>query len=253
MTVRVLAAILVAALLTDCGGGGSGVGGGGPTVAQIQTLTRLAAPVEIALAQVVRAPAIVSNSDSLVLSSLHGETSNPSVPTFRLASRCSGDSCVVTNTITGQAVSFSLHSLEFDEGGASQPIGTAHGVTLMWETGEDADALGAWMDHSGFAVQMEAFAIEDVDVDARYSIAGGDLTGTAPNGSATLPGLMVGAPVTGSARRDRLAGTAAFNYDVSLGTLDAGFSSIKNIDRGRPHSTETVLFQDKRTARSKPT
>ncbi|MDE0371282.1 MAG: hypothetical protein OXI73_01870 [Rhodospirillales bacterium] len=150
----------------------------------------------------------------------------------------------MTNTLTGQDIAFSLDDLEFDEGGASQPIGTAHGVTLIWEAGEEISALGAWMDHSGFAVQMEAATIQGVDIEARYGLAGGDLAGTSPTGGATWLGLMVGTPATGSERGDRLVGTAALNYDMGIGALDAAFSGIKNIDRGRAHSTETVLFQD---------
>ena len=39
-------------------------------------------------------------------------------------------------------------------------------------------------------------------------------------------------------------GTAALNYDMAAGGLDAGFSGIKNIDRGTAHSVETVIFSD---------
>ena len=56
-------------------------------------------------------------------------------------------------------------------------------------------------------------------------------------GGATWLGLMVGTPISGSARGDRLQGTAALNYDLAVGVLDAAFSSIVNIDRRAAHST----------------
>ena len=54
----------------------------------------------------------------------------------------------------------------------------------------------------------------------------------------------MGTPIAGDDRGDRLVGTAALNYDMSAGGLDAGFSGIKNIDRGTAHSVETVIFSD---------
>ena len=55
---------------------------------------------------------------------------------------------------------------------------------------------------------------------------------------------MVGTPVTGAHRGDRLQGDAALNYDMSTGVLDVGFSNIKNIDQLAAHTTETVDFAD---------
>ena len=75
--------------------------------------------------------------------------------------------------------------------------------------------------------------------------AGGDLTGKGLTGSATWQGLMVGTPVSGSARGDRLEGTAALNFDMDAGGgIDIAFSSIVNIDRRAPHSTPVVQFVD---------
>ena len=39
-------------------------------------------------------------------------------------------------------------------------------------------------------------------------------------------------------------GTAALNYDMAAGGLDAAFSGIRNIDRGMAHGVETVTFSD---------
>ena len=156
---------------------------------------------------------------------------------------------------TGYSDSFTLSDLE-SVPGPVEAVGTRHGVTLMSQSvrhrGAEFTAFGAWMQHSGFAVQTEADTVEtpmrELRVQGRYGIAGGDLTGAAPTGSATWLGLMVGTPATGSQRGDRLQGDAALNLDLDHGytdvprLLDVVFSSIKNIDRGAAHSTETILF-----------
>ena len=54
----------------------------------------------------------------------------------------------------------------------------------------------------------------------------------------------MGTPVAGEDEGDRLVGTAALNYDLAAGGLDAAFSGIKNIDRGRAHGIEAVIFAD---------
>ena len=98
--------------------------------------------------------------------------------------------------------------------------------------------------HSSFAVQTESLRAQGITVNGRYAMAGGDLTGNRPTGSATWLGLMVGTPATGTNRGDRLQGDAALNFDLSANSLDVAFSSIKNIDRGATHSTQTVMFQN---------
>ena len=72
----------------------------------------------------------------------------------------------------------------------------------------------------------------------------GDLTGRPLTGSATWLGIMVGTPTAGNDLGDQLVGTAALNYDMAAGGLDAAFSGIKNIDRGMAHTTETVIFSN---------
>ena len=87
--------------------------------------------------------------------------------------------------------------------------------------------------------------MEGTTIGIRYGLAGGDLTGSPPQSSATWLGVMTGMPATGSGKGDRLLGTAALNLDLSHGLLlDVGFSGIKNIDRGAAHTTETVIFAD---------
>ena len=138
--------------------------------------------------------------------------------------------------------------------GAATAIGTKQGITLVEEsstdTGADLASLGAWLEHSSFAILDDSQTGEEGTVGVRYGIAVGDVTGTAPAGSATWLGLMAGTPVTGDARGERLVGDAALTYDFpSAGdgsgpSLDAAFAGIRNIDRGTGHTIETVIFSD---------
>ena len=149
---------------------------------------------------------------------------------------------------TGSSYTIRLSDFEIVHG-PTDAIGTRHGITLMslntQQMGSELSSFGAWMDHSAFAVQTERTTLEGTRIDARYGMAGGDLTGSPVGGSATWLGIMVGTPTTGSDRGDRLQGIAALNYDMSAGGgLDIAFSNIKNIDRGTAHTAPTVLFAD---------
>ena len=108
----------------------------------------------------------------------------------------------------------------------------------------DYTTLGAWMEHGAFGVHSVRGAGEEGEWHTLYASALGDLTGQPLTGSATWLGTMVGTPVAGDDRGDRLVGTAALNYDMDAGGLDAGFSGIRNIDRGTAHSVEAVIFAD---------
>ena len=218
--------------------------------ASVRDLTGLSAPAETPAAQTARAPAIISRSDSLIISTTHGETDHFDLPTFRLRARCSGTRCVMSEPTTGITQTIRLTDLEFGSA-ETVAVGTRHGITLVSGTREHADgyliALGAWMEHGSFTVQIERLRERDVIVDGRYGLAGGDLTGTRPTGDATWRGLMVGTPATGSNRGDRLVGDATLDYDLNTNSLDVAFRRITNVERGAAHSTRTVMFQNVRT------
>ena len=249
-------------ILVACGGGGGGgsattgttgtTGGApsGPTnpgaaLDQIRTLTGAAAPAETAAAQDARGPGIVSRADSLLATTVRGDTASQQLPTFALRASCSGTTCTFTERSLGYSDSIRLADLEFVSGN-DQPVGTKHGVTLIRSTGShegtDFRTLGGWMEHSGFAVQTERSTIEGVRVDMRYGMAGGDLAGSRPLGSATWRGLMVGTPGTGAGRGDRLQGDATLTYSLGTQMLGAEFTNIQNIDRLRAHSVSAVRF-----------
>ena len=100
------------------------------------------------------------------------------------------------------------------------------------------------MEHSGFAAHTEWFVVDGIRGDGRYGMAGGDLTGTRPLGTATWRGLMAGTPATGAGRDDRLQGDATLTYHTGSQRLNAAFTDIQNIDRLRAHSTSAVRFND---------
>lgn len=255
MTFRTSAALAAVFVLAACGGGGGGgtASNGGPSnpgaaLDQIRALTNAAPPAETAGDQDARSPGIVSRADSLLASAIHGNTSERELPTFILRASCSGTACTFSEPTTGYSQTLRLSDLEFSSG-TQHAVGTKHGVTLVrWSgryEGTDYRALGAWMQHSGFAVQMARFTFEGVRVDGRYGIAGGDLTGSRPLGySATWQGLMVGTPAIGAGHGDLLQGDASLTYDMDSRMLDAAFTNIQNIDRLRAHSVSTVRFDN---------
>ena len=228
-TPLLLASVLMVGLagaLAACGG--SGGQGALPVTnpSDARALTGLSAPTETPAAQDARSPGIVSRADSLILSTVYGNTDHADLPNFRILAQCSGTRCTLTEPTTGYYESVTLSDFGFIAG-PSQAIGTRYGVTLVEETGSyggaDYSTLGAWMDHTGFAVQNIASKEQDIEVTLRRSLAGGNLTGTRLTGSATWLGLMVGTPATGSRRGDRLIGDAALNYDLGVDGLDVAF------------------------------
>ena len=235
-----LAALASVSVLAACGGGGGGSSGGGPGPAldSIRALTGAAPAAETVTDQNARVPGIVSRADSLIVSTIHGETSLPILPTFDFQASCSGTDCTFTEPRTGYSDAVRLSDFEFVSG-RDEPVGTKHGVTLIRSTGRhdgtEFRTLGAWMQDSAFGVRIERVTVEGVRVDARYGLAGGKLTGSQPSGRATWLGQMVGTATAGADGGDRLQGDAILTYDLDSGRLDAEFSDIRNIDRlGRP-------------------
>ncbi len=82
---------------------------------------------------------------------------------------------------TGYSETVRLSDVEFSAGSATA-VGTRHGVILMAWTGRDAGEsytrFGAWMEHSGFAVEDFQATAQGIRTGLRSGIAGGDLTGT---------------------------------------------------------------------------
>ena len=245
-------ALAAALSLAACAGGDSG--SERPLAPdEIRELTGLSAPAETAEAQQARGLDIFGRSDSLFLSTMHGETGNAEIPSFRLLTECGGSRCTLTEPLSGTVDTIELVNTPVRQG-AAIAIGSKHGITLMSEssthTGADLASLGAWMEHGSFGILNERQTGEEGTIDVLYGIAMGELAGTAPAGSATWLGLVVGTPITGDGRGERLVGDAALTYDVPSGgdgsgpSLDVAFGGIKNIDQGTAHMVETVIFSN---------
>ena len=243
--------------LAACGGGDS-TSGRAPTLGEIRELAGLSAPVETPEAALARGLDVFGRADSLILSTMHGETGDAEVPTFRLLTQCGGSRCTVTEPLSGTVDTIDLADTPLRQGAATA-IGSKHGIALFQEssghTGADLASLGAWMEHSTFAVLSESQTGEDGTVGVRYGIALGELAGTAPGpipGSATWLGLMVGTPVSGDVRGERLVGDAALTYDFPswVGapgpSLDVAFGGIRNIDRGTAHGGRDGVVREPR-------
>ncbi|MDE0523451.1 MAG: hypothetical protein OXH79_15985 [Boseongicola sp.] len=233
-----LAAIAVISLAA-CSGGGD---------IDVRQLTGLSAPEETGAAQQARQQGIAARADALVLSTTHAEVVHPDGHlAFQLLATCSGTRCELQDPASGETHERDLANFPVLRGDA-QAIGSAHGITLVSETGRppglERTAFGAWMEHGSFGLFNDRFAVEGIESTYLYALALGDLTDRPLGGSATWLGIMVGTPVAGDDEGDRLVGTAALNYDLAAGGLDAAFSGIKNIDRGRAHSVEAVIFSN---------
>ena len=249
---RILAAggLAVAAILSlaACGGGGDMSSRPALSPGDIRALTGLSAPVETAQVQQARQQEVYSRADSLILSTTHVGVAFPDeTRTFRQPAECSGPRCELLDPVTGETSIIDLDDLLLDIGDA-ETIGSAHGVTLMSERthhmSDDITSLGAWMEHGLFLLDTHRGVDEDVEIELVHTVAMGELTDRPLTGSATWLGIMVGTPTAGEDEGDRLVGTAALNYDMAAGGLDAAFSGIANIDRGTAHDVEAVLFSD---------
>jgi len=240
---------LAAVLSLAACGGDSDSGSRSPlTPTEIRDLAGLTAPIDTGTTQQTRRQDIVSRVDSLVVSTMHTEAVLPDETlTIRQVSECSGAECKLLDPTTGDTETAGLDTAMLGLGDA-EAIGSAHGITLItgsWrQMGVDVTALGAWMEDGSFALNRVHAVGEEVESDTLHAVALGDLTAEPLTGSATWLGIMVGTPIAGDDRGDRLVGMAALNYDMAAGALDAGFSGIKNIDRGTAHDVETVIFSD---------
>ena len=208
----------------------------------------LSAPAETGAEQQQRQQGIFDRADSLIISTIHLEAVLPDAThRFREVTECSGPQCERLNPTTGETDTSSLGEAEIVLGDA-EALGSAHGITLTSGYARHetvaGTAFGAWMEHSYFGLHDDDVQGEDAEFHVLRTTVIGELTDRPLDGSATWLGLMVGTSLLEGNRGDRLAGTAALNYDLSTSSLDAAFSGIKNVDRGRQHSTETVLFSD---------
>jgi len=131
--------------------------------------------------------------------------------------------------------------------------GGDHGITLEKGTVKSSlgsytterEAYGYWGDEGFFSVSTNIRSpgsLGDVDIyGGRTASAGGKLSGSAPEFSATYRGLMVGTP---AAYDQQLVGDAEITYTASDNQVDADFTRIRDSETGRYHSVREVNFRD---------
>ena len=250
-------ALLSLAACGGGGGGGGGAGGGGAASsglrldpARAQSLTG-SSPLAETVADVrARAAAFVERSDSIVSSTVFGNSSDPNLRNFQLRARCSGTTCTWTEPRSGFSSTISLRDLESASDASSRAVLGKNGVTMFESArrrdGTDSRWYAGTMDHAGFQLETASETTDSVRFSLRGSFAGGDLTGSAPGFTLTWRGLMAGTATAGAARDNLLQGDAVLTYTAegARGLLDAAFTNIRDLDRGAAHSTAALRFDD---------
>ena len=201
-------------------------------VAAARTLTGGIEPSETVADQIARRPGILARADSLVASTVHGDSDGSARPAFTIAATCSGTSCALTESTAGVSETVRLGDLEVASPG-SRAVLSRNGATLLEYAGANLRAYSSWLEHSAFGVIREGGTTNGVDWTLRYGVAGGDLTGSRPSVDATWTGVMVGTPATGAGRGDYLQGDVSLAYEASsTPALDAVFENVVNLDTG---------------------
>lgn len=237
-------------------GGGSGGGGTSatsplPDVNRARSLTVSDPPAESKAEQVARTANILERTDSLIVSSVYGETTHPQFPEFTIQSACEATTCTLREPNSGVSLTVRLQNLQLASSTREGVSLTRNGITLAEGAVEGTEWYGSWMRHSTFAVQSQWQPVDiegrNYRVSGRYGLAGGDLAGSLPTDmSATWRGVMVGTPATETSVGNVLQGDALLTYTFGegRGMLDAEFTNIKDLDRLAAHSTDTVRFDD---------
>ncbi|MDE0253453.1 MAG: hypothetical protein OYG32_01540, partial [Rhodospirillaceae bacterium] len=203
------------------------------------------APVETPNDQESRSPGIIARTDSLVVSTLHGQTNHRLLPTFEAAASCSRVSCTWTEPTSGYSPEASVDDSVASSVDATAVV-TKNGVTMLESRDADFRNYGAWLNHSAFGVTALNFSATIAGTGikgiARFATAGGDLSRSRPGIVVTWRGLMTAMPVSGGARGNVLQGDALLTYKTAGNLLDAEFSNIVNLDRGRAHDVPGFRF-----------
>ena len=212
-------------------------------VAAARTLTGGIEPAETVADQIARRPGILARTDSLVASTVHGDSDGSARPAFTIAATCSGTSCALTESTAGVSETVRLGDLEVASPG-SRAVLSRNGATLLEYAGANLRAYSAWLEHSAFGVIREGGTTNGVGWTLRYGVAGGDLTtGSRPSVGAAWTGVMVGTPATGAERGDYLQGDASLTV-TAANQLYIDFSNIVNLHTGAAHSVTTATFDE---------
>ena len=244
---KLIGTICTAALLAACAGGGSTnrTSASPPLTRPTNIAVALAQrPAETLQTAGTRAANLRPRVDSLYASSLYGRvwTSPPMESSF--SPTCRGDTCTWANATTGETVSLQARELMTPTPNARMVL-TKNGITTGEGGFENYRRYGAWMNHAAFAVEALRQRLE---VEGRPYVTmvtagtAGDLTRSRPTGSATWRGLMVGSPSSGPTIGNPLQGDALLTYRLATASLDADFTNIVDLSRGRAHTVQNIRF-----------
>lgn len=159
---------------------------------------------------------------------------------------CSGLVCVTQRVGSIPPQTIRVEDLTGAEGGTSKSVLTKHEITLLQYAGANLVSYGAWLDHSGFAVQqLGTLEVEDAgEWSVYYGVAGGERTRDLPETGieARWDGLLVGA-IGHRDGGDAVQGDTVLRWhDAGSGQqLDIAFSNIQNLTRGRAHGQDYAL------------
>ena len=223
-------------------------------------------PPALTSAQIAqRAQDVTQNADVLAASREYYKTDNELYPEFVVESDCSGTTCSSVQTEPTVALGFELPGVDIDDVekvfalDGVEPVLTKNGVTTflhqeMKDNIDDDIAYGAWLEHGVFAVFEDNTLFDERDTTTAaglgvfsnniFSLAGGRSSDSRPSVDATYRGLMVGNPVGGDRRGNTLQGDAELVFTAADNEVDAHFTDIVDLDRGSPHATSRIDFEN---------
>ena len=239
---------IMVSLVSGCGGGSNGSGMTPDPDSSYGTM-------------VSDISAILQSSDSLMMTDIVLADPNAiMIPEgIRVQASCSSGQCQAL--YGGYPVAdISLSEFEFpDPANSTYEFSTGSGDVRIIDVQErqeedgittDVATLGAWLDHTAFAVEVSAMVsgvsngVNLQGTVSRGAYSFGDATGTTPTfGNATWNGTMWGSETTSPSNPDnRVQGDVTLTFDLAQSNLDVTFANIRNVDRGNRY--ENMAWQD---------
>ncbi len=220
--------IVIAAILSGCGGSGGGSGSSGGDVT---------APVSMEQEIHNRIGEIGMKATRIISTDLVVTASPIPLPAERFPVVCAEDSCTAMLP-TGPLHYNTVEATTFTSEQDSKTIGTRNGVNLRETVGGDEAfdvidfrGLSGWLEYSVFSADRSTFT---GGIRWIGGASAGLHSGTNPvSGSFTWTGAMSG--LDKLADEDPLIGDATITFDMARQVLDLAFTNIATLDDGRKY------------------
>ena len=185
---------------------------------------------------------VLERVDTVLLGDFVWGSRNALLPAQRVEADCADTACTVGHPLIGsETITFAEGIGIFGGSAAVERVAEKGGVAIMRTTpsetqllGQDVSitAYGAWLDNSYFATAQSGFAVLGQPGIATGPVSFGISTGTAPSGSATWRGAMIGTDVKpGATFGNRVAGEASLTIEaLENPTLDVAFTGIVDLE-----------------------